>query len=422
MAIDDDDGAMSNSVMRISESEKGQVWLRQFRPEFVPNAIRLLDNFEFVSTADFRGWMASEIVRQAKKGRLALYGEREFNPNARFFPTLKPGKVKRAIGPKGPDLVKPIRGSPYVGSEGIIGQLLSELSRRKDIHALLTPGPDRLRPIKSRGPTRRIAIVTDMIGSGTRIRRMLDALWRTESFRSWYSHRSVPLEVLVIAYATSPKGIDRIKSHRIGPEVIVRSIAPTIWDIDADDTQFRALCEYHEPRPCHDDAGPFGYRNAGTLIAFGHGCPNTAPPIFWHSSRDWKPLFPQRSGVEFDLLDRPSQTADFSHRLLALNSPTLADANLLAKFESLAREALLLLAAISHGLRGSVMLASRTGLEVSRVESLLSTFRSAEWITDSGTITKQGLTELRAAAKMLPTDRYVPFDAVSVYYPTSLRG
>lgn len=413
---------MSNSGMRISESEKGQAWLGQFRPEHVPVATRLLDSLLFVRTTEFRSWIADEITRQAQIGRLALYGEREFNPNARFFPDLQPGKVKRAVGAKGPPLVKPTRGSPYVGSEGIVAQLLSELARRKDISALLTPGPDRLRPIKSRGPTHRLAIVTDIIGSGTRIYRMLDAMWRTETVRSWYSHDRLPLEVLVIAYATSPGGQERILGHRLGPQVIVRHVAPTIWDIEPEAAPFKTLCGYYEPRPPHDEAGPYGYGDAGTLIAFGHGCPNTAPPILWNAGRDWKPLFPERSGVDFDLLDRPSQTADFGRRLLALNRPSLADADILARFGSFSREALLLLAAISHGLRDSVMLASRTGVEVARIESLLFTFRAAGWIATSGAITTQGLAELRAAARLLPTERDIPIDAVSVYFPKSLRG
>ena len=189
--------------MRISDTEHGQAWLQQFRPDDVSLATTLLDNVLFTSTSEFRKWLAEEVVRQAKVGRVALYNEREFPLFGRFFPQLKPGRVRRAVGKKGPMLVKPPRGSPYVGSEGIVAQLVSELAKRPDVAALLTPGPDRLRPMKTRGPTRRLAIVTDIIGSGTRICKMLDALWRTETIRSWHSHRGVPLQILVIAYASA---------------------------------------------------------------------------------------------------------------------------------------------------------------------------------------------------------------------------
>lgn len=413
---------MSNTAMRISESDKAQAWLGQLRPEHVATATRMLDHLMFVPTTQFRAWLAEEIFRQAATGRLALYGEREFHPGARFFPLLKPGKVKRAIGTKGPDLVKPTRGSAFVGSEGIIAQLLSELARRPDMRALLTPGPDRLRPMKSRGPTRRLAIVTDVIGSGNRIFRMLNAMWRTESIRSWHSHRKVPLEILIISYATSATGQTRIESHRLKPQVIARHIAPTIWDIEDDSGPFEKLCSSYEPYPPDEHAGPHGYGDAGTLIAFGHGCPNTAPPMLWRHGRRWTPLFPERSAVEFDLLERRSDVANFGDRLLGLNRPSLANPNLLARFETLSREALLLLAAVSHGLRDSVKLASRTGLEVARVDSLLSTFQTAGWISNTNAVTAQGLAELRAAGRVLPTKRDIPIDAVSVYFPTSLRG
>ncbi len=412
--------------MRISDSEKGQAWLSQFRAADVPLATRLLDTLLFVSTAEFRNWMAGEILREAAIGRLALYGEREFPPLARFFNTLQPGKVKRAIGRNGPALVQPTRGSVYVGSEGIVAQLISELAQRRDVDALLTPGPDRLRPIKSRGPTQRLAIVTDLIGSGNRIYRMLNAMWRTESVRSWHSHRKVKLEVLVFTYASSIEGKRRVEKHRLRPRVIVRHVAPTLNDVDDDLAAVKALCRFYAPKPKHSSAGALGYGDAGTLVAFGHGCPNTAPPMLWHRGRSaghpWEPLFPERSGVAFDLLEKPAEITVFRERLLSLGLPTLADPGLLARFPTAAREALLVLAAVSHGLRDDLGLASRTGLEVARVDSLLVTFRSAGWIGASNSITAKGLAELRAAAGTVSLAHDIPIDGVSVYFPSSLRG
>lgn len=408
--------------MRISSSEKGQVWLSQFRPEDVADATALLDNFTFVSTSEFRQWLSEEIIRQAEIGRLALYGEREFEPRARFFNQLAPGKVKRAVGRLGPPLVKPMRGSPYVGSEGIVAQLLSELAHRADVDALLTPGPDRLRPIKTRGPTRRLAIVTDVIGSGTRIFRMLDAMWRTESIRSWHSHKKVDLEILVIAYATTAAGQRKILSHRLKPQLVSRLVVSSVYDIADDHEPFTRLCERYEPQPPDEHAGALGYGDAATLIAFGHGCPNTAPPMFWRDGRRWRGLFPQRSAVEFDLLGQVSEVAAFGQKLLSVSRPTLADGGVLARFDSLAREALLLLAAISHGLRDPVKLASRTGLDVARIASLLDAFRAAGWISSSNGITLKGLAELKSAGRVMSRTRNIPKDGVSVYFPTSLRG
>lgn len=408
--------------MKISETEKGQAWLAQFLPGDVWTATELLDALVFVPTNVLRQWLADEIIRQSRHGRLALYGEREFPPSARFFNRLAAGRRKRAIGAQGPALVGPVRGSPYVGSEGIIAQLLSELAQRRDVDLLLTPGPDRLRPMRSRGPTRRLAIVTDVIGSGNRVCRMLDAMWRTETVRSWFTHRKVDLEIVVIAYATSAKGQDRVKRHALRPAIVSRIVVPSLWDIDFSAKAYEDLCVRYDPRPAEDRPGPFGYERTGTLIAFGHGCPNTTPRLLWQASRRWRPLFPERSAVEFDLFDRPAGVTEFRDRLLAVNRPSLADPSILARFNDMSREALLLLAAISHGLRHSVKLASRTGLDVARIAILLDVFRHAGWINERNRITPEGLAELRAARRVTPRIPEVPTDGVSIYFPSSLRG
>ena len=408
--------------MHMSETESGQAWLGQFAPGDVPLATRMLDEFLMVPTSVFRRWLGAQIAREASKGRLALYGERELPPNSRFFPELAPGKAKRAIGAKGPALVKPVRGSSFVGSEGLVGQLLSELARRKDVPALLTPGPDRLRPMKTRGPTGRLAIVTDLIGSGNRIHRMLDSMWRTETIRSWHAHHKMQLEVIVIAYAVTPAGLERVKGHRLRPTVHHRVVAPTVHDLEDDPQPLIDLCERYEPVPSDGEAGATGYGGVGTLIAFGHGCPNTAPPVFWRKGKRWRPLFPQRSAIDFDEVRRPAEIARFGERLLVLAKPSLADPALLERFGEEAREALLLLATISRGRRTDVMLASRTGIDMVRVESLLRAFHRAGWVDAAIGITAQGLAELRSADRVRSVGRDVPFDGVSVYYPKSLRG
>lgn len=413
---------MLPTTSRLSETAQGEAWLRQFQSQHVGLATELLDRLLFVPSDIFRSWLAGEIIREAGKGRLALYGEREFPLRSRFFPQLQPGKVRRAIGRKGPVLVQPARGSSFVGSEGIIAQLLSELAKRGDVAALLTPGPDRLRPKKSRGPTRRLAIVTDVIGSGTRIERMLDALWRTESVRSWHAHRTVDLEILIFAYAASAAGYERIGNHRLRPKRFVREIVPTIQTFDDYPEPFLTLCKFYEPQPPDDNAGPLGYGDAGTLVAFGHGCPNTTPPIFWKTTRRWRALFSDRSGVEYDALAEPSDLATFSARLRELDQPSLSDPALLRQFGAPAREALVLLGAISRGRHQPLRLASRTGIEVARVVRLLATFQTAGWITSYNGITAKGLAELAAAKKVVPQILDVPIDCVSVYYPTSLRG
>lgn len=411
--------------MKLSETQEGQDWLAQFRPEDAEEATRVFDAILFVPTSEFRRWIASRIVAESAQGRIALYGEREFPPNARFFPVEAPGKVRRAIGANGPALIRPRRGSPYVGSEGIVAQLISELAKRKDLDLLLTPGPDRLRPMRSRGPTSRLAIVTDVIGSGTRIHNMLDMLWRTPSVRSWHSHRGVQLEILVFCYAASHAGLELVRGHRLEPRVIVRQVVPTLRDLAEREGAYPSLarlCRRYDPRPWTEDPGPLGYKEAGTLIAFGHGCPNTTPRMFWAAGRNWRPLFPSRSAAELDLPRPKAGMVELGERLAAVNRASLSDPAILSRFREDARSALLLLAAISHGLRGPLRLASRTALDVPVVETLLDAFRKAGWTDAGNAVTAQGLAELRAAGRLAPRDRPIPEDGVSMYFPTSLRG
>ncbi len=411
--------------MRLSRTQEGQDWLAQFRPEDAAQAARVLDELLFVPTSAFRRWTASRIVAEAGRGRIALYAEREFPPKSRFFPHEAPGRVRRAIGTKGPPMIRPRRGSPYIGSEGVVAQLLSELAKRKDVDLLLTPGPDRLRPMKSRGPTGRLAIVTDVIGSGTRIRTMLDALWLTPTVRSWHSHRKVALEVLVFSYAATAAGLESVRAHRLAPRVIVNRMVPTLRSLAETDDSYPSLarlCGRYDPRRWDEEPGPLGYKEAGTLLAFGHGCPNTTPRMFWAAGRNWRPLFPSRSAAELDLPVHESDVAALGQRLASVNRASLSDPAILSRFGEDARSALLLLAAISHGLRDPVRLATRTAIDVPRVEALLEAFAKAGW-TDAGNgVTERGLAELRAAGRLAPKGRAIPEDRVSVYFPTSLRG
>lgn len=411
--------------MRLSDTAEGQSWLSQFRPEHVQMATAILNALVLVPTSEFRQWTARKIRQKAKAGRMALYAEREFPPGGRFFPELAPGKTKRSVGRKGPALIKPRRGSPYVGSEGIVAQLLSELAKRRDVKLLLTPGPDRLRPQISRKPTQRLVIVTDVIGSGTRITTMLDALWRTETVRSWYSHLRVSLEVIVFSYAATDPGLALVRSHRFSPQVWVKRIVPTLdklSDNEWDYHQLAWLCREYDPRRWEEDPGPLGYKEAGTLLAFGHGCPNTTPRLFWASGKHWRPLFPDRSAVELDRVLHGSSIVQFGERLAGVNRTTLADPALIARFGQESREALLVLATISHGVHDPVRLASRTGLDVARIVSLLEAFAEADWTDAANVITVAGLAELRAARRVAPTRRPIPVDRVSMYFPTSLRG
>ncbi|TBY55695.1 hypothetical protein E0H39_33290 [Rhizobium leguminosarum bv. viciae] len=411
--------------MKLSESELAAEWLSYFKRGDDLIARELLDNFKVVSTSNFRSWISTALQKLGTRATpLALYTEREFPRGQRFFPNLAPGAAMRSVGRSGPKLVEPTRGSSHVGSEGIVAQLLTELARREPKSFLLTPGPDRLRPKKTRPAIHRIAIVTDLIGSGARMNRILDALWKTETFRSWQSHNKSRIQIHVVAYASTIVGAKAVKTHRLKPHLHFKELAPTISDMFHRVTLLHVerVCKFYNPLQGHPGIGPLGYEGTGTLIAFGHGCPNTTPPIFWAGKGGRPALFPNRSAVDFDALFHVNDGIVFADRLAALGQPTLSDPELLSHFDDEASQALLVLSAMARGLRGVSKISVRTGLGVVVAQNLLDVFQRIGWIDSEGAITESGLIELKSARQSIRLRSPLPEDRISVYFPTSLRG
>lgn len=421
--------------MNIEDSELGLDFLSQFDTADAKSASYLLSQFITVSTGQMRQWLAGQVAAHSSStAPLALYAERELTRGARFFSRIKPGSVRRAIGRQGPPLVHPLRGIAQVGSEGIIAQLLSELSRREPRRYLLSPGPDSLRPASSRAGIRTLAIVTDVVGSGARICRMLDALHRTESFRSWRSHRNVRPQIVIISYAATVEGLQAVREHRLEPRVDVRTIVPTIASVAIKNGraiwELEALCQRYDPAKNEgsgdgdgsDAIGSLGYRNVGTLLVFGHGCPNTTPRMFWRKKGLWKPLFLNRSAVSFDVLFSKARIIRFAEELKSFGQAVLSSPAALSRFRDEAVQALLVLSAVEHGLHDSIRIAVRTGLDVGVIEQLLTAFSTAGWIDLKNCITESGLAELRSARRVAPKRILVPEDPISVYFPNSLQG
>ena len=412
--------------MKLTDTHRGQSWLSQFHQDDVLAAIDLLEQVVVISSSEFREWTYKAIENLSKtQYPLALYVEREFKAGSRFFNKIKTGAVKSAIGNSGPELIKGQRGSNHIGSEGIVSQITTELTRKNPKKFLLSPGPDRLRPKKTRGPIHNFVIVSDIIGSGDRIVKMLDALWRTETVRSWHSHRNITLNFYVISYASTTFGYEKVQSHHLKPDVRVERIAPTLslYKSHAFYNQglMESLCRRYDPRPSSEDPGPLGYKGLGTLLIFAHGCPNTTPRIFWKDGPKWRSMFQNRSASDMDLIFHKSNTANFSEKLRTLGDFQLCDQQIISQFPEEVREALLLLSAISNGINKATELASRTGLSMPSILSLLEAFSYAGWVDGQKKISPKGLAELQTARRLKISHNVVPPDAISLYFPQSLR-
>jgi hypothetical protein len=223
---------MTRAVSRLSQSETGKAWLAQFRSgDDVTAAAKLLDAMLLLNDTEVADSIrdAIDILAEDWDGRgrsLALYAEREFDAATAFESeeiTDDAGHVRlRAVRYTGP--VKPTRGKMRVGSEGSIAHLISQLVERRPGLLKNHPGPKGIRAKSS--PVGAIVIVSDLIGSGTRVKKMLDKFWKVPSVKSWVSGKRV--EFIVVAAAGTLQGIASVQSHRLRPQVIAERIVPTI--------------------------------------------------------------------------------------------------------------------------------------------------------------------------------------------------
>jgi hypothetical protein len=408
---------------RLSQTDAGKDWLLQFPSGDQLTAQKLLDGLILVSTDRFRTAL-SNLVRKRRPSEqtIALFVEREVegppgNP-ASFFPTDRDRYYNR------PAMLKPRRGGTLVGSEGLVAQLISEFAEDPSGRFKIHPDIEMMR----RAKVKRIAIVTDLIGSGDRVYRQLDSIWKREkSIRSWWSYDKIHFEV--IAYATTHDGRSTIESHPCAPRVhAVASCSrvETKWAAKRA-AEIRTLCKHYNPPPQPGDderMGPLGYRDVGTLIVFGHKCPNTAPRILWTAGgrNRWRPLFPH--GIATKLDEELSQARDrgsIGELLIELRQKRLSTSAWFEAVKPHAREVVLFLACLSSRRRDTDAIADRTGLTYHQIETIGKLAGKAGWVDGSSRLTSDGyalLERLRAEKG----SQGLSFPDIGYYYPQSLRA
>lgn len=356
--------------------------------------------------------------RHGKRRRIALYAEREFGRTSAFKVRLVPdvsGRIRRrAVGRKGPAPVKPVRGSGRVGSEGLIAFVISQAKETRPDAFINHPGPDLIRG-KSR-PAGGISVVTDFIGSGSRVRKMLDAFWAVPSVRSWVSRGWIDFKV--IAAAATAAGATNVRRHRVRPEVLFQHVAPTI--ASHPDCQrsgeWLKLIERYGP-DAGRGASRYGFGDSASLIAFNYRLPNNTPALVHRSVSRWRALYdgaaPDDLRPAFGLRapeEMISRAADSTGVDISTDLPT-EDAALV-----------LILSLLQGRWRPGmeVALAERTGLLVPDILDILAKARKAGLVTPSGRLTDGGQAMLAAGRR---SERKRPQVATNPepYYPLALR-
>lgn len=417
-------------------SEAGMAWLRQFDLHDQKLAADLLEVFCFVSRDEFALGLRNQVLREAKliNGPIALYAERELRhrlgvPHRLFKEST--GKVKRAYG-VGPQPVSPTKAyQPEVGSEGIVAQLITDLCRQFPKQFLNHPGPDKFRAKRARA----FWVLTDLVGSGKRAYDYLSSAWKVRSVRSWRSGGF--LRFGVIAYAMTQSGQSRISRHPSKPLTSCVQPCPTVYSAfnSATAKAYVSLCERYDPVRSSPDASSdfefLGYGGVGALIAFAHGAPNNSPRIFHKTSRQangWIPLFHARvtAGLPPTGFGRSLRPETISARLNALGNKALAKSPAARNASVEVRKRYLVLATLSRGQRGDVIIAIKTGLSTYEVAHVCNELKDFGWIGPRRVLTDAGLGELRhlrrkSGRKRQSADADAEVEKLP-YYPTSLRA
>jgi len=395
-------------------------WLDQFSSTDRAHAAKLAATLTLVSADDFAEGIIGLLDKALANGQkpVALYNETEQRkwkgvPNRLFKEPAR--NVLRATGVTGPSLVPRHRTvDQEVGSEGVIANLLTQYVRNKKAETSLSPGPDTIRKRK----IRRIILITDFIGSGSRSSDFLDAAWRVRSIRSWWSRRKqAGVHFEVIAFCGTQDGIDHVESHPCRPTVSVCLRCPTIDTVftTGDAALLKDLCKIYNPLKSASD--PLGYGAVGALIAFSHSMPNNAPEIFWRRTRSWRPLFPSRTTTALDTPFRAgSSESAVKQKLDAIVSSTLPAPT----SDALSIETIVL-NTLRRSPRAPEAVSGRIGLPIADVNRALSKLRLWGWIDPFNQMTDRGRLALRRLTKPA-TGIPLPKRVKTHYFPQSLRA
>lgn len=415
--------------MQLTDYKLAALWLDQFnnRPEDRNLAEQLIAEFRYVSNVDLASDLSILLERELHRGEYsALYVERELQITRSGRPAkmYREAKVRRLRGRKkalratgaAQAVVKsPTNIQQQVGSEGVIAQQLTQLCRSHPGRFLLHPSAEQIRSKK----VRHMVIVTDFLGTGNRIQRMLDSLWQVRSVRSWFSGKFI--RIWVVCYSSTPDGLANVQNHPSRPRVVQVLPCPTIENA-FDDQQAVALknlcCQYGQ---FHNR--PLGYGDVGALIAFEHGCPNNAPAIFIETSSShkapWQPLFEKRSTIQ---LGRAASRSPDHIETLALETLAYPDIAASAAYRDASlgrRNIILLMAAISRRHRHICELVGISRMPLWELSDALSQAIELGLMDSHRRLTAAGWRELRAIALISTTVASLP---KNYYYPTVLRS
>lgn len=282
--------------IEFSETPLGHSWCSQFKNSKRDLAKRLIDSLYWVSDERFRVFIDSEIQRLSAQDVTAFYCEREPRRYAkRILPFYKSKKVKNRRSFFGAAMFPiPHNNShrPEIGSEGIIANVLTGAKRLNPKTVLFHPTAEVLKAKR----VKQYVLVTDLIGSGTRITNMLNAFWAIPSIRALNSAKLISFHI--VTYAASNIGLSYVLKHQLKPEVHYELKAPSLSDAFSLEElkEIHSFLEHYTKKTKQPSWGYHSWYEQPLLTVFAHGAPNNLPSILHKQGvKGVKPLFKGRS-------------------------------------------------------------------------------------------------------------------------------
>ncbi|MBN9546216.1 MAG: hypothetical protein J0I19_12135 [Alphaproteobacteria bacterium] len=409
------------AAVALSQTASAIAWIKQFPFSQQQVADQLLDQILLLDDNTVSNSILALLDGLDTEDRVALYAEREVARREIFTSELIPkgnGLFRRRATGKAPPAVLPERGAHRVGSEGYIAFLISQAVKWKRKRFVNNPKPDQFRKVGKRG-IHTIAIVTDFIGTGARIRRQLDAFWNVPSITSWHSMGLLRFKIIAAA-ATQP-GIEFIEKHSCNPEVKTAYVVPTLLEHKpfSQAVLWRALAESYGPT-----AEPLGFQDLGALVAFRYGMPNNTPKILWDSSSRIRPFMPGPASADI-LIAFSEEVGGFGSLRRAFRALTLwlkdVLPGVLGSSPERAKKILFLNLLKGRWQQGrEIHLAKSMGLTVPEIIRLREEAKNNGWIGVDGRLTDSGRNLIKAIRPDRWTKPVVKTNPLP-YYPRGLR-
>jgi len=267
-------------------------WLSNFCDKDTPFAMRLLDGFTFYSSELVESMFKSSFLNLSQ---YTIKNKEDFKLASRSWSTFIDNIiVVRVTGEKPNDTDS--------------GYTFSRMARDiLNIPQERILSPESALEYIARGNTCDVVFVDDFVGSGQQFVTLWDRIYKilgneTSFFNisclrtdiNFYYCPVICTEYGMNTIYSKCRNIKISTAHIFGEQQSLLSANSSIWrdDMRTSGPEFLERVSITAGIPDKDgDVGCWrGFHKLGLALAFEHGCPDATVPLFYHSSKTWKPL------------------------------------------------------------------------------------------------------------------------------------